>query len=121
MEETIRTPYDRRRSAPAQQRPALRAALLALALAVAGVLSPGVLPASAQEAAVAARTTTVNINTADAETLASGLKGVGYSRAQEIVRYREAYGSFGSVEELMEVNGIGPSTLEANRQVITLE
>jgi len=64
---------------------------------------------------------TVNINTADAQTLASGLKGVGLSRAEDIIEYREAYGPFATVEELTSVKGIGKSTLEKNRQVITLE
>ncbi len=65
--------------------------------------------------------TRVNINTADAQTLAGKLKGVGEARAQEIVRYREAYGPFASAEELMEVKGIGKSTLDMNLEVITLE
>ena len=63
----------------------------------------------------------VNINTADAQTLASGLKGVGLSRAEDIIEYREAYGPFATVEELTSVKGIGKSTLEKTRQVITLE
>jgi len=63
----------------------------------------------------------VNINTADAQTLAANLKGVGETRAMEIVRYREAYGPFASAEELTEVKGIGKSTLDMNREVITLE
>ncbi len=63
----------------------------------------------------------VNINTADAQTLAANLKGIGEARAQEIVRYREAYGPFASADELTEVKGIGKSTLDMNRDVITLE
>lgn len=63
----------------------------------------------------------VNINSADAQTLAANLKGVGESRAKEIVRYRETYGPFASAEELTEVKGIGKSTLDKNRDVITLE
>src|SRR5262245_34177813 len=53
--------------------------------------------------------TTVNINSADAQTLAANLKGVGESRAAEIVRHRETYGPFASAEELTEVKGIGQS------------
>ncbi len=64
---------------------------------------------------------TVNINRADASALASGLRGVGPSKAEEIVRYREAFGPFQSVDELAEVKGIGKSTLEKNRDLITLE
>jgi competence protein ComEA len=78
--------------------------------------SPATTPAASP--AVAPR---VNINTADAPTLAANLKGVGEARAMEIVRYREAYGPFASAEELTEVKGIGKSTLDMNREVITLE
>lgn len=77
-----------------------------------------------EKAAPAAASTTVaqvNINTADAQTLSAGLKGVGEVRAAEIVRYRETYGPFSSAEELEEVKGIGKSTLDMNRDVITLE
>ena len=75
----------------------------------------------AQESAAMSQLATVNINTADAPTLAATLKGVGEARASEIVRYREAYGPFASVEELTEVKGIGQSTLDMNRKLITLE
>lgn len=75
----------------------------------------------ATPAAPAASPAMVNINTADAQTLAAGLKGVGEARAAEIVRYRETYGPFASAEELEEVKGIGKSTLDMNRDVITLE
>ncbi|MEM9256105.1 MAG: ComEA family DNA-binding protein [Pseudomonadota bacterium] len=64
---------------------------------------------------------TVNINSADASTLAEQLKGVGQSRAEAIVRYRDTYGPFASTEELLEVKGIGTSTLELNRALITLD
>lgn len=78
-------------------------------------VAPAVKPAAKPEAA------RVNINTADAPTLAANLKGVGETRAMEIVRYREAYGPFASAEELTEVKGIGKATLDMNREVITLE
>lgn len=64
---------------------------------------------------------TVNINTADATTLADRLTGVGLTRAQEIVRYRENFGDFGSVDELAEVRGIGAATVDKNRPRIVLE
>ena len=70
---------------------------------------------------VAAAATLVNINSADAQALQENLKGVGEARAMEIVRYRESYGPFESVEELADVKGIGKSTLDINRNVITLE
>lgn len=90
---------------------------LLLALLVTLPLTGG--HARAQEAAAAPAT--VNINEADAETLASALRGIGDARAVEIVRYREAYGPFTSVDELVEVRGIGQSTLDDNRALITLE
>ena len=75
----------------------------------------------AQEAAHPVQLANVNIINADAETLAQGLKGVGISRAKEIVLYRETYGPFASVDELQEVKGVGPSTIEKNRAVLTLD
>ena len=57
---------------------------------------------------------TVNINTADAETLATELNGVGPSRAQAIVDYRETVGRFETPEQLLDVSGIGPRILEWN-------
>lgn len=56
---------------------------------------------------------TVNINTADAATLAS-LNGIGESKAEAIIVYREANGPFESVEQLAEVKGIGSRTVEKN-------
>jgi len=75
----------------------------------------------AAKPAATAEVTRVNINTADATTLATNLKGVGEARAMEIVRYREAYGPFATAEELTEVKGIGKATLEMNLDLITLE
>ncbi|QIB67525.1 helix-hairpin-helix domain-containing protein [Kineobactrum salinum] len=75
----------------------------------------------AGEVTAMAAAETVNINAADADTLASRLQGIGMSRAQEIIRYREAYGPFSSVEELADVKGIGQATLDKNRVLITLE
>ena len=92
----------------------------ALALAIAAGLGAAMSPVYAKDAAPPSAAT-VNINVADAATLAAALNGVGLSRAEEIVRYREAYGPFSSVEELVEVKGIGESTLEKNRTVITLD
>lgn len=63
----------------------------------------------------------VDINKADAATIAKELQGVGLSRAQAIVAYREKNGAFKSVDELRKVKGIGAKTLEANRANIRLE
>ena len=64
---------------------------------------------------------TVNINTADAATLSASLKGVGSSKAQAIVTYRDNYGPFKSIEELTAVRGIGDSLLAKNKDNILLE
>ncbi len=63
----------------------------------------------------------ININTADATTLSEGLKGVGPSKAEAIIAYRESYGPFQAVEELTAVKGIGESLLSKNRDKIILE
>lgn len=63
----------------------------------------------------------VNINSADAETLVQSLQGVGPAKAEAIVRYRETYGDFETIEELESVKGIGPSIVEKNRSHITLK
>ena len=75
----------------------------------------------AQGSAQVTQQAMVNINTADAQSLAAGLKGVGPSRAADIVRYRETYGPFSAVDELTEVKGVGKSTIEKNRHVLTLD
>lgn len=63
----------------------------------------------------------VNINTADAATLSASLKGVGQSKAQAIIDYRESFGPFKSVDELKAVKGIGDSLLDKNRDTIVLK
>ena len=62
----------------------------------------------------------VNINTADAATLAEAIRGVGIKRAEAVVAYREAHGPFRSVEELAGVKGIGAKTVEKNRDRLTV-
>jgi competence protein ComEA len=63
----------------------------------------------------------VDINTADAATIAKELQGIGLSKAQAIVAYREKNGSFKSAEELRKIKGIGAKTLERNRANIRME
>ncbi|GAA2240234.1 hypothetical protein GCM10010413_47610 [Promicromonospora sukumoe] len=57
---------------------------------------------------------TIDINTADAVGL-EALPGVGPSIAQAIVEWRETNGAFASVDELDDVPGIGPATLDELR------
>ena len=56
----------------------------------------------------------VNINTADAATLARVLDGVGLKKAEAIVAHREANGRFDSADALTSVKGIGNATVERN-------
>ena len=62
----------------------------------------------------------VNINTADAATLADGLNGVGIKKAQAIVEYRSKHGAFKSIKELEKVKGISEKLIEKNKDLITL-
>lgn len=62
----------------------------------------------------------VDLNSADAETIARELNGVGVSRARAIVEYREQNGAFSSAEDLLNVAGIGPHILQVNKANITL-
>ncbi len=62
----------------------------------------------------------VDINSADAATLALALDGIGMAKAQEIVAYRELNGEFKSIEELAQVKGIGEATIAKNRDRIII-
>ena len=63
----------------------------------------------------------VNINTASAEEIAAALNGIGPSKAQAIVDYRETYGDFSRADEIVFVRGIGTSTYEKNKTDILVE
>lgn len=63
----------------------------------------------------------VDINRADAETLAASLKGVGQAKAEAIVAFRTAHGPFKAADELTQVKGIGAKTVEQNRADIVLD
>lgn len=62
----------------------------------------------------------VDINSASAEELAAALPGIGPSKAQGIVEWRESHGPFRTVDQLLEVSGIGPRTLEKIRPFVRL-
>ncbi|KPK40869.1 MAG: hypothetical protein AMJ69_00865 [Gammaproteobacteria bacterium SG8_47] len=62
----------------------------------------------------------VNINTADAETLAQAISGVGLKKAEAIIAYREQHGAFASIDDLAMVKGIGERTVELNRDNVTV-
>jgi competence protein ComEA len=57
----------------------------------------------------------VNVNSADASTLAQELDGIGPAKAQAIVEYRQKNGPFRTAEDLLKVQGIGERVLEQNR------
>ena len=57
----------------------------------------------------------VDINSADAESLAAEISGVGVSRARAIVEYRETHGPFKTVDDLVMVEGIGAKIVSRNR------
>ncbi len=61
----------------------------------------------------------VNLNTASKEELMT-LTGIGASRAEDIIRYREAYGFFENIEDVMQVNGIKDAAFEKIREKITV-
>jgi competence protein ComEA len=64
--------------------------------------------------------TPVNINQADAPTIAKSLDGIGTSRAEAIVAWRDAHGPFKKADDLRHVKGIGKATIERNRDAILL-
>lgn len=67
--------------------------------------------------ATAAWSAAININTATSEQL-TALKGVGFKKAEAIVKYRNQHGQFVNKEALANVKGIGIKTVEKNRSII---
>ena len=61
----------------------------------------------------------VNINKASKDEL-KNLKGIGDTRAQDIIDYRKKNGDFKSVDELEKVKGIGPGTMKQIRANVTV-
>ncbi|MFO1423865.1 MAG: ComEA family DNA-binding protein [Candidatus Competibacteraceae bacterium] len=62
----------------------------------------------------------IDINTATAEQLDKGLKGIGPKKAADIVKYRETNGPFKSVEDLAKVPGIKGKTLDKIKPLVTV-
>lgn len=71
-------------------------------------------------AAAGALAAPVDVNTADAKTLATAMVGVGQKTAEAIVAYRSKNGPFKTVDDLTKVKGIGPKTVDKNRANITV-
>ncbi|MGP5361200.1 ComEA family DNA-binding protein [Psychrobacter celer] len=63
---------------------------------------------------------TVNINRASEGELVS-LNGIGSSKAQAIILYRDMFGEFKTVDELAKVKGIGAKTIEKNRRRLSVQ
>ncbi len=62
----------------------------------------------------------VSINSANANTLAELLIGIGPTKAEAIVAWRAQNGRFEKVEQLLDIKGIGTATLNKNKHMITL-
>ena len=85
------------------------------AVAAPGVSSENIRAPLVLDAAASSQSEKVDLNGADAATLQRELAGVGEAKAKAIVAYREANGPFASVDELLEVKGIGKAILDRNR------
>ncbi len=64
--------------------------------------------------------TPVNVNSADAKTIANALAGIGQKKAEAIVKYRTEKGPFKTVEDLTQVSGITKKILAKNPNDILL-
>ncbi|MCX6061621.1 MAG: helix-hairpin-helix domain-containing protein [Campylobacterales bacterium] len=61
----------------------------------------------------------VNVNKANSAQLET-LNGIGPSKAQEILKYRKAHGAFKTVDELVNVKGIGAKTLQRMKTQVSV-
>ncbi|QWA29962.1 helix-hairpin-helix domain-containing protein [Pseudomonas sp. RC3H12] len=94
---------------------------LTLNAAPANQAASAVLSATRQVEGVAESQVKTDLNSADALTLQQNLNGIGKAKAEAIVAYREAHGPFQSVDELLEIKGIGNALLERNRDRLVVE
>lgn len=60
----------------------------------------------------------ININKADAKSIAKNLNGIGDKRAEAIVDYRKANGPYQTLHDLQKVKGVGKSVTETNARLI---
>lgn len=78
-----------------------------------------VLPGATEEPNPQSSEDLININTASLEEL-DGLPGIGPTIAQRIIDYREENGPFQVIDDIMNVSGVGPSTFEQIKDLITV-
>ena len=62
---------------------------------------------------------TININKSNVSQLIT-LKGIGKSKAKAIISYRQKFGSFKSVSQLSDVNGVGVQIIKDNKSRLTI-
>ncbi|VVN11172.1 ComEA family DNA-binding protein [Pseudomonas fluorescens] len=98
---------------------------LLTSVSIAAVAAPAVKPEAGnapqvQQMSPEAQSGKVDLNKADAPTLQSELSGIGEAKAKAIVAYRESNGAFSSVDELLEVKGIGKALLDKNREKLVV-
>jgi competence protein ComEA len=86
------------------------------AIAAPAVTSQASIAPLTQEVSSTAESGKIDLNAADAPTLQRELAGVGEAKAKAIVAYRETNGPFASIDELLEVKGIGKAILDKNRE-----
>ncbi|MEE4244501.1 MAG: helix-hairpin-helix domain-containing protein [Kangiellaceae bacterium] len=64
--------------------------------------------------------TKVNLNKASAVQIATAMKGIGIKKAEAIIDLRNKLGGFKTIEQILDVKGIGEKTLAKNRMYLTL-
>ena len=97
---------------------------LVLAFVVVAALAVAALPPAAAAPAAAPKSASVDarpvdINTAGATELQS-VPGIGKSLAERILAFREKNGAFGSVDDLLKIQGIGEKSLQKLRPYLTV-
>ena len=63
----------------------------------------------------------VNVNSADAKTLAKELQGIGMAKAEAIVSYRQKNGPYKNADDLAKVKGLGKKLIEQNKANLKFE
>ncbi|MFN8398566.1 MAG: ComEA family DNA-binding protein [Anaerolineales bacterium] len=76
------------------------------------------LPGATEESSAGSSQDLININTASVEELDS-LPGIGPTIAQRIIDYRDENGPFQTIEDILNVSGVGPSTFDQIKDLIT--